>query len=268
MTRRDCLSLAVAGAALLPLRAAPPHDPKAKEVVLNALEALGGKKFLSLSTREEHGRASSFYRDRLTGYSDAKIYAKYLPPTTKGFPLLERTYYGKKVEYSVLFDGADLTELSFRGARPLPQSRVERYRRSLNANLLLLLRFRLNDPTLQLRYLGGDVIVNTAVHKVELYFDSDQLRLEAAFHRDTGLPVRSTYSWRSPKREVMDESHNFDKYRSVAGIQWPFSFVRERNGDKDFEFFSDEVKLNEPIPESELSIPENTPRLKREFEAP
>ena len=51
---------------------------RGKRVIDEAVAALGGDKFLTMVDRVESGRAYSFYRDRLTGLSVAKIYTRYL----------------------------------------------------------------------------------------------------------------------------------------------------------------------------------------------
>ena len=53
---------------------------RGRQLVDKTIDALGGEAFLNMRTRTEIGRASSFYRDRLTGFSAARLYTKYLPP--------------------------------------------------------------------------------------------------------------------------------------------------------------------------------------------
>ena len=56
---------------------------RGKKIVEEALAAMGGDKFLEMKDRVESGRAYSFYRDRLTGLSVAKIYTRYLETPAK-----------------------------------------------------------------------------------------------------------------------------------------------------------------------------------------
>ena len=53
---------------------------RGKRVIDEAVAALGGDKFLTMQDRVESGRAYSFYRDRLTGLSVAKIRLTGRPP--------------------------------------------------------------------------------------------------------------------------------------------------------------------------------------------
>src|SRR5205085_2872201 len=77
---------------------------RGKRVVEEALAALGGDKFVAMKDRVESGRAYSFYRDRLTGLSVAKIYTRYLDaPSANGVAVRERQSFGKDEDYYVLF---------------------------------------------------------------------------------------------------------------------------------------------------------------------
>ena len=51
-------------------------DKRAKQVIDDAIAALGGDRFLNMEDRTESGRAYSFYNDRLSGLSIAKIYTR------------------------------------------------------------------------------------------------------------------------------------------------------------------------------------------------
>src|SRR5580658_9872962 len=53
-------------------------EKRGKQVIDDAVAALGGQKFLSMEDRIESGRAYSFYRDQISGLSIATIYTRYL----------------------------------------------------------------------------------------------------------------------------------------------------------------------------------------------
>ncbi len=85
MTRRTfALSLLSA-----PAFAAETAKEKGKRLIGQVIDGLGGDAFRNMRTRTEYGRASSFYRDQLTGYSVTRIYTKYLDPDAGTGPSLE-----------------------------------------------------------------------------------------------------------------------------------------------------------------------------------
>ena len=110
-----------------------PREVKGKRLVMDALNAVGGDKFLAMQDRIEAGRAYSFYREQLRGLSFAKIYTRYLsiPPDPTQIGQRERQSFGKTEDHSVLFTGTEGWELTFRGARPLPEDQIARWRLSM-----------------------------------------------------------------------------------------------------------------------------------------
>jgi hypothetical protein len=243
------------------------RQERAKRVVAEALEALGGKRFLAMQDRVESGRAYSFYREELAGLTVAKIYTKYLPrpePAPPGFlGLLERQAFGKDEYSAVLFTGQAGWEITFRGARPLPDDLLERYRLSTLQNIFYILRQRLGEPGLILESQGSDVWMNQPVEVVDIT-DSENRVVTVYFHRSTKLPVRQVFYRRDPKtRRRIEEDMEFGKYREVSGIQWPFTMVRRRDGEKVYEIFSENVAINQNLSDSLFALPPNIKILKK-----
>jgi hypothetical protein len=85
-----------------------PSDKRGKQVIDDAVAALGGEKFLSMADRLEIGRAYSFYNDKLSGLSIAKIYTRYqtVDPAKSGHDLAvrERQTFGKTEDTAVVLN--------------------------------------------------------------------------------------------------------------------------------------------------------------------
>src|SRR5690242_215878 len=89
---------------------------KGKQIVLDAVQGMGGEKFLSMRNRVETGRAFSFYREQVTGLSRATIYTEYLDQMPEnGLGVREREAFGKKQDYSVLFLEDQGYQITYRG---------------------------------------------------------------------------------------------------------------------------------------------------------
>jgi hypothetical protein len=105
---------------------------RGKHVIDEAVQALGGENYLQMQDRVETGRAYSFYREQLNGLSLAKIYTRYLtrpePPVPAFLGVREREAFGKKQETAVILGDNNGYDISFRGARPLPDNTIERFR--------------------------------------------------------------------------------------------------------------------------------------------
>ena len=246
--------LALATAALV---SAETKQERGKRIVNEALAALGGEKFLSVKDRVESGRAFSFYRDRVTGLSIAKIYTRYLEkPAANGLAVRERQAFGKEEDYYVLFSDNGGHTVTFRGARPMQDDRYTRWVETTKRNILYILRHRLNEPGMIFESQGSTVWQNTPVEIVDI-IDADNNVVTVYFQQSTKLPLRQAFVRRDRKtREKTDEVSLFSKYRDVGGgVQWPFNITAERNGNKVFEIFSDSVTINQNLSDEYFTLP-------------
>jgi hypothetical protein len=232
-------------------------DDRAKRVIKDAVEALGGEKFLSMKDRVESGRAYSFYHDRLSGLSVAKIYTRYLTiargKSGEDLGVWERQSFGKKEDTATVFREDKAVNINWRGVKDVPQDRFERYKDSTLRNIFYVLRQRLEEPGLIFESRGSDVFDYQPVEVVDI-IDSENRVVTVYFHQTTKLPVAQKFSWRDPQtRERNDEVTRFGRYRSNDGIQWPQQITRERNGEKIYQIFSESVTFNQDLTDEVFS---------------
>jgi hypothetical protein len=240
---------------------------RGKRVVNECLDALGGDRFLSMQNRVVAGRAYSFYREKLSGLSIAKIYTRFdtgVSDTAHELAVRERQNFGKKEDYGTLFQEKAAYNISFRGAQPLPDDRFERYRDTTRSDIFYILRVRMHEPLI-FESRGADVLLNAPVEIVDIT-DADNRTTTVYFHQITKLPVREVFYRRNAVTKDKDEEITvFSKYREVDGIQWPWAIERQRNGEKVFEIFADSVKFNDAKMQSDLfELPSDIKLLKPE----
>jgi hypothetical protein len=252
--------LIVACCFLLVASAADTSAERGKHTIDQAVAALGGDRFLNMQDRVESGRAYSFYRDRLSGLSFAKIYTRYLirpePPVNAFLGIREREAFGKKEDSAVLLTETEGYNVTYRGAYPLSQDEYERFRESTLRNVFYILRQRLGEPGLTFEARNADVIDNQPVEIVDIT-DNDNRVVTVYFHFSTKLPVRQVTVRRDPHtNQPIEEVTRFNKYRGVAGgIMWPYEIERERNGEKIFEIFSDSVAIDKGLTDNLFTLP-------------
>lgn len=233
------------------------RQERGKRVIEEALAALGGDKFLAVKDRVEAGRAYSFYREQLTGLAVAKIYTKYLdgvPP--RQLAQRERQSFGKDEDHVIVFLADNAYQITYRGAKPLPSERFQRYVHSARRNIFYILRHRLNEPGMIFESQGATVWSNAPVEIVDIT-DAENNVVSVAFHRTTKLPVRQVSYRRDPEtKERIEEVSIYSKYRNVGGgVQWPYSIMAERNGEKVFELYSESVMVNQNLKDELFSLP-------------
>jgi len=238
------------------LRAETPEQ-RGKRVVDECVQALGGDRYLNMQNRVESGRVYSFYREKLSGLSIAKIYTRYdsgVIDTAHELAQHERDNYGKKEDYGTLFTAKEAWDVTYRGARPLPDERFARYKETTLHDIFYILRVRLHEPGWIFESKGTDVIENSAVEIVDLT-DGDNRTTTVYFDHITKLPVRQVFYRRDPvTKDRNEEVTHFTKYRETGGIQWPYAVERDRNGEKIYEIFSASVEVNDPKIAADLFV--------------
>ncbi len=251
--------------AVAPALAQNGGDAKGKQVVDSALEALGGSNFLAMQTRTASGRVYSFFHDRLSGLDLATIYTQYLASKpANGLAIEEREVLGKKHDYSYLFLPDQGWDITYRGARPIPDESWQKYVRSTETNILYILRSRHNEPGMEFDFVGSDVFVSRHVEIVDVV-DSQGRSIRVFFDHNTHLPMRQVYDWLDDQtREHNEEITVFDKWRDIGGgIMWPYSIEREKNGYKAYQLFADRVEANTGVPPKTFELPPGAKVLKK-----
>ena len=232
---------------------------RGKQLIDEAVAALGGEKFLNMQNRIETGRAYSFFQNNLTGLSPARFYTRYVPvdPAKAGEVLAQQEHQalGKNEGYYNVLREEGGWEVTYRGPKPLEDEQVMRHRDSTMHNVFYILRTRLKEPGLVFESRGSYVIENTPMNIVDI-IDSKNRVVTVYLHPTTHLPLRQKWAWRDAERERNEELTRFSRYRDVAGVQWPYQVTRERNGRKSFEMFDDEVVINQQIDEARFAKPD------------
>ena len=241
---------------------------RGKRVVEESVAALGGENFLQMQDRIETGRAYSFYREELNGLSIARIYTRYLirpePPVSGFFGIREREAFGKKQESAVILADGQGYDITFRGARPLPDSTLERFKESTLRNVFYILRQRLGEPGMILEARGSDVVENQPVEIVDIT-DADNRTVTVYFNQTTHLPARQVTYRRDPQtKERIEEVTRFSKYRDVGGVMWPFDTQRERDGEKIYQMYADSVVINQDLTDNLFTLPANMKILRKQ----
>lgn len=240
-------------------------DNRGRDVIDKAVAALGGDRFLHMRYRVARGRVYSFFHDQLSGLDVATIYTEYLPARpAKGIALREREVLGKKQDYSYLFLPDQAFDVTFRGARPIPDESWQRYVRTTENDILYILRVRRDEPGMIYDYVGSDVYLSRHVEIVDVT-DAQSRTVRAYFDHNTMLPIHESFAWLDPDTKYHnDEVTDYDKYRDAGdGIMWPYTIERQRNGYKAYQMFAAKVETDQPVPPKIFDLPPGARLLKQ-----
>lgn len=213
---------------------------KAKAVIEQGIQALGGQTFLTLRDREQQGRIYGFHAGRPTG--GGALFWGFAE-----FPDRERVELTKERDIAELYVGNKAWEITYKGPHPIEPKDLEDYLRRRHFSLDVVLRTWVNDPNVALIYMGDAIaaqhptvevtLVNSQNESVNLYFDVD-----------THLPVKKSFEWRDPiDRQKNLEEEIYENYKPVSGVMAPYNITRYFNGDMASQRFLNSVTINQGL---------------------
>jgi hypothetical protein len=235
------LSTATQGTLSSPV--AQENSAKAKTVLDQAIQALGGDAYLRMQDMTQQGRTYSFHRGEAT--STGVLFWRFVK-----FPDKERVELTKQRDIADVFNGVKGYEITFKGTAQLDPKVLADYLRRRDHSLEWVLRKWINEPGVALFYEGSAVaadkpaeqvsIMNTKNDSVTLYLDSN-----------THLPIKKSYTWRDPSDNLPNkEEEIYDAYRPTQGIMTPYSLTRFYNGEMSNQRFLNSVTYNNSLNES------------------
>lgn len=228
-----CLAAPASAQTLTPAESAA----RARQLLDAAIAALGGAAYLNVRDQTCQGRVALFgHSGELTLYDVVRDLILW--------PDKERIEYSSKRNIIDVFNDGHGWTLDQGGVSEQPQTAVEEFLNGLKRDVDYLLRFRLREPGLELRYGGPDIVDLQEAEWVELT-DSDHRTTRLALNRFTHLPLRAVFIERDPTtHERTEEVEYLSNYQPVEGIQTPFQRTRTRNGQKVFQLFLRSCRYN------------------------
>jgi hypothetical protein len=213
---------------------------KAKSIIQQGIQALGGDTYLTIRDREQQGRIYGFHSGRPTG--SGGVFWSFFQ-----FPDKDRVELTKERDIAELYVGNKAWEITYKGPHAIEQKDLDDYLRRRRFSLDTVLRTWVNDPNVVMLYDGNAIaaqhpalqvtLINGHNESVTLYFDTD-----------THLPVKKSFEWRDPvdKQKNLEEEI-YENYRQVSGIMAPFNITRYFNGDMSSQRFLNSVTINQGL---------------------
>lgn len=267
--RKACFYLAIA-AALAPLvvRAQNPDtiapeesEARARKVLSELIQGLGGPAYLGMKERQCEGRRALMGHDgALTGYVQFK--------DAWQFPDKNRTDYFAKSRNTLLgyiigvqdldlshgglvittFNGDQGWTMDKSGVSELPEDTIAEFQGAVQRSPDNLLRVGLKSPELFVRWRGLDTVDLHEVDWVELY-DRDDRVYRLAVNRLSHLLVRSEFRIKDLNSgEEHEDVSIYTNYELVGGVQLPMQVTRERDGRRIAQIFNESCTVNPALP--------------------
>ena len=215
---------------------------KGKQILDQLITALGGPTYLEIRESSCEGRLAQFgHSGELTGYTNFKVYWRY--------PDKNRTDYSKKGVIVNVYNGDQGWTLDRGGVSELSAVSVADFQEQAKRDINNLLRARLKEPGMVIRFGGTDIVDLKTVDWVELV-DSEQRNFRLAVDRSTHFLVRSVVTLAddtSPDRSV--ETRIYTNYQLLDGAQTPLQITLDRNGRRINQVFLTSCKYNPGFPD-------------------
>jgi len=219
------------------------NSAKAKTLIDQAIQALGGQTYLNIQNMSQQGRTYSFHRGEAT--SAGTLFWRF----TK-YPDRERIELTKQRDVSYVYSGDKGFEITFKGTAALDDKTLNEYLRRRDHSLELVLRKWINEPGAAFFYEGPAVAANKPAEQVTV-MNSKNDSVTLHFDTNTHLPLKKMFTWRDPTDNLRNtEEEIYDAYRPTQGVMTPYSVTRFYNGEMSNQRFLNNVTYNDALNES------------------
>jgi hypothetical protein len=241
--------LVLISATLAAQPAAAPENPqeanikRARALLDQALEALGGQAYLSVVDMQTEGRTYSFYKGRQRGVG-TRFWRFWR------WPDKDRIELTKQRDVIYIHNGDQGFETTFHGTRPEAAKDLKEYLRRREYSLERMLRVWLNEPGVALFYDGVAVAENKPAEQVTVSTANGQVQT-LFLDKFTSLPIAKSYIVRDPEtRERSEELESYDNYHLVQGVNTPLTITRKIDGEMANQRFLTRVVYNSGVADS------------------
>ncbi|HYL84545.1 MAG TPA: hypothetical protein VE263_09940 [Candidatus Angelobacter sp.] len=235
---------------------------KGKQILAELINGLGGPGYSEVRESECTGRRAVFGHDGgLIGYIDFNDFRR--------FPDKARIEYIGKGRHTILQSLIGIDDLQFAhggivitlfngdrgwtydrsGVNELPVTSISEFQEQVKRNIDNLLRLRLNEPGMAIRFGGSDTVDLKRVEWVELT-DNEDRRFRLAVDLSTHYLVRSIVSTKDPEYDqINDDTTIYTNYQLKDSVWTPLQISREHNGRRTAQFFYDTCHFNPGFPD-------------------
>ena len=220
-----------------------PTVKKARNLLTQMIEAMGGQTYMDIRTAEMTGLTYSFYNGKPNSVgTEFHLLASY--------PDRERLELTKQRDVVYIETADKGYEVTYKGTAQQEPKAWREYVRRRNHSVEWILRVWLKQSTTQIYY-EGTAIAEQRMADVVSLMDEGNDSVTFYIDQNTHLPIKKTFSYRSPLDRQKDEDGEiFGNWRPEGGINTPHSIVRTHNGDYTNQRFIKTVSFNVSVPEN------------------
>ncbi|MGA9585282.1 MAG: hypothetical protein WBQ95_08135 [Terracidiphilus sp.] len=214
---------------------------KARAALDAMVKALGGDAWLNVKNVVREGHIAAFYH----GNPD--------PGTTlfwdfHEWPDHDRVEYTKHRDVVQFYEARKGIEVTYRGARPLPQDQVDDFMRRRDHSIETAVKVWLKDPNTILVYEGQRMAERHMAEQVTM-ISAENESITIQMDVQTHLPLIRSFQWRDPVyKDKNTDVEEYADYHDVDGLPTAFSITRVHNDEMFRQLYIDKVQYNQDLP--------------------
>lgn len=256
----------------IPRQAAPPpaanlNDSdsarKARGVLDQTIQAVGGQAYLTYENKKEEGRYYPLYHGRTSSTGIPYNYYIEYPDRdrfevlhTKDIHVLPGSIdiggvkVKDKFDLVLIHNGTKGYETTYKGTAAQDTEDLQNYLRRRPHSLEWVFRKWIRDPNVAWFYDGQSIVDGKVCEGVTL-ISAQNDSVSVFLDMNTHYPVKMSYSWRDPKDKQKNvEEEIYDNYKPVQGIWTAHSVTRYFNGETSQQRFINTASYNLKLPDS------------------
>lgn len=235
---------------------------KARDLLDQAVKALGGQTYLSAQTRGEEGRWYHLYhgssggnpgvqyrffsqfpdKDRLEIYGRGNVLIPLPLPFSVDVIVVSKK--AGKSDLVVIHNGDKGYDITNKGTSSQDKDDLKEYLRRRQHSLEQVLKNWVNDGKMQYFYDGMAIVDGKPTEKITLLNNQNDA-VTVFLDQNSHLPLKTSYSWRDPEDKQKNvEEETYDNYQRVQGIMTPHSISRTFNGEPSHQRFIHTARYN------------------------
>jgi hypothetical protein len=218
-----------------PAADAQTNQQKARTLVDQMVQALGGQAYLTVQDYYSEGRSGSFHNESLVGSGLFYRFWKW--------PDKDRIELTKQRDIVQLYVGDQAYEITYRGVRPIDLQKEEKVHQAIVRRYYSLenvLRNWLKEPGILLLDEGPGISEGHMAERITI-INSKNESITLLVDPSTHLPLEKRFSTRDPRYRDRDEEVTiYGDWKEIQGITTPRMTVTKRNG----ETISQQIILN------------------------
>lgn len=232
---------------------------KARAILIQMIEALGGKAYMEINDTTQVGRTYGFSRGQPASFGF--VYRRYTQ-----FPDKDRTEIAAKRDVIVplvgtvpggsedflvyVANGDKGFETTYKGTTLQDPKRWRDFVLQRQHSLPVVLRIWLKKPGTMVLYDGTAIAEQRMTDKISI-LTAENESVTLFIDQSSHLPLKKTFTHRNPLDRLKDEyAEIFANYRVVQGINTPHTLVTSRNGEFTNQRFVKTVTYNDGLQES------------------